>query len=58
MEAVFRPEIFRIFPLLSARFLPESTGSRQESTGKKRKISRWNTASMFQRFPVLFRRIR
>jgi hypothetical protein len=31
MEAVFRPEIF---PMISGWFLPESTGSWQESTGK------------------------
>jgi hypothetical protein len=31
MEAVFRPEIF---PMIFGRFLPESRGSWQESTGK------------------------
>jgi hypothetical protein len=27
VEVVFRPEIFRIFPMISGRFLSESTGS-------------------------------
>jgi hypothetical protein len=31
MEAVFQPEIYRIF---SGWFLPENTGTWQESTGK------------------------
>jgi hypothetical protein len=34
VEAVFWPEIFRIFSMISGRFLPESTGSWQESIGK------------------------
>jgi len=34
VEAVFRPEMFRIFSMLSVQFLPESTGSWQESAGK------------------------
>ncbi len=46
-------KLFGFFPMLSARFLPESTGSGQESTRKIRNISGRNTTSMFQRFAVL-----
>jgi hypothetical protein len=35
MEAVFRPEIFRFFPMISDRFLTKSTGICQEFTGNK-----------------------
>jgi hypothetical protein len=52
VEAVFRPEMFQIFSMLSVHFLQESTGSSQESAGKIRTISGRNTASMFQRFSV------
>ncbi len=34
LEAVFQPELSQIFPMISDQFLPKSTGSSHESTGK------------------------
>jgi hypothetical protein len=54
MEAVFRPEVFRIFfrwiPV-NFRYFPAGTG--RKSSEKIRQFSGGNTASTFQRFPVL-----
>jgi hypothetical protein len=45
-------EIVGTWKQYSGWFLTENTGSWQESTGKIWTISDWNTACMFQRFPV------
>ncbi len=55
MEAVFRPEIVRIFPVNSCQVPLRSDRNRPEIIGK---ISGRNTASMFQGVPVFFGRNR
>jgi hypothetical protein len=40
MKVVFRPENFRIFPMICGRLLPKRTGSWPEVTGKNSEIFR------------------
>ena len=55
MESIFPPGIFRIFPMISGRFLQESTGSCRNPSEKIRKIPGRNTASNFLVFSVASR---
>jgi hypothetical protein len=55
VEAVFPPEIF---PMISDRFLPESTGNWLESIGKNPTNFRSEYCFHFRLFPVLSCRIR
>jgi hypothetical protein len=51
-------KIFGFFPMISDRFLPESTGNRQESTGKNPINFQSEYCFHFRRFPGLSCRIR
>jgi hypothetical protein len=52
VQAVFRPEIFWILRMISGRFLSESTGSWQESTGQFPAGILLSCSSVFLQDPV------